>query len=375
MDAPFPFGFPLPTAWYLVLYVVTLVIHVLFMNYVLAGTGWLAISRLLGPIDDQRQPIQSILRDWMPFFLSAAITAGVAPLLFIQILYKQSFYTANLLLFHRWMAILPVLIVGFYLLYLLKTKRVSNRAPWLQRTIGLAAFLCFAFIAYSWTENHLLSIKNTAAWGEFYAQQRLKHFEAALIPRLGIWFIGSIPTMLVMVLWQVWFQQNRQQDRPHPWPDEAIRRQARQSAIGALIGLGGAGLAAVTYMSVAWEEVSGAAFSFMAAPFALLAAVGLVVQVVGWTRLGKTAELSAKGLGILSVGVSLTVIGMTVVREAIRLQSLNITPLFDQHADAAQIGGLSVFLLFFVINGLLVAWVFALVKQGLADKQKPELEA
>ena len=44
MDAPFPFGMPTATAFYMVLYVVTLAIHVAFMNYVLAGTGWLAIA-------------------------------------------------------------------------------------------------------------------------------------------------------------------------------------------------------------------------------------------------------------------------------------------------------------------------------------------
>ena len=67
---------------------------------------------------------------------SAAITAGVAPLLFLQILYQREFYTANLLLFNRWMAILPVLIVGFYSLYLIK-------GDWLwQQRWPLRAVVC-----------------------------------------------------------------------------------------------------------------------------------------------------------------------------------------------------------------------------------------
>ena len=37
MDTPFPFGLPLPTAFYLTVYVLTLMIHVVFMNYVHAG--------------------------------------------------------------------------------------------------------------------------------------------------------------------------------------------------------------------------------------------------------------------------------------------------------------------------------------------------
>lgn len=50
MDTTFPFGFPLATAFYLTLLDVTLVLHVLFMNYVLAGIAWLAWSILTGRV-------------------------------------------------------------------------------------------------------------------------------------------------------------------------------------------------------------------------------------------------------------------------------------------------------------------------------------
>ena len=90
------------TAFYLAVYIVTLVIHLVFMNYVLAGSAYLSTRTLL--LQHPRDPLADMLRDWLPFALSGAITAGVAPLLFIQVLYKKQFYTANLLLFGRWMA-------------------------------------------------------------------------------------------------------------------------------------------------------------------------------------------------------------------------------------------------------------------------------
>ena len=46
MERMFPLGFPLATGFYLSFYVLTLAIHVLFMNYVLAGTGYLALASL-----------------------------------------------------------------------------------------------------------------------------------------------------------------------------------------------------------------------------------------------------------------------------------------------------------------------------------------
>ncbi|MCA9285380.1 MAG: hypothetical protein KDA22_09210, partial [Phycisphaerales bacterium] len=200
MNAPLPFGLPGPTAFYLALYLLTLVVHVVFMNYVLAGSGVLAWALLRGRAQD---PIVRLLRDWMPFALGAAITAGVAPLLFVQILYRQSFYTANLLLFNRWMALLPVLIVGFYLLYLQKAKAVGRWPAWSRTVVGVGAFLCFAFVAQAWTENHLLSLAGQTTWSDFYAERRALFLDPQLVPRLGVWFLGAFATLAWMLGWQV----------------------------------------------------------------------------------------------------------------------------------------------------------------------------
>src|SRR5665213_3159326 len=120
MNELFPFGLPWPTVFYLTLYLLTFILHQAFMHYVLAGSmyvAWATIWPGRGPVPLTEQPLAAVLRDWMPFLLSAAITAGVAPLLFIQIVYQHQFYTANLLLWWRWMIVVPVLIIAFYLLY------------------------------------------------------------------------------------------------------------------------------------------------------------------------------------------------------------------------------------------------------------------
>ena len=163
LAAIFPFEYPLPTAFYLFWYVLTLVIHVVFMNYVLGGITYLGLSSLAGR--PNRNQLALMLRDWMPFAIGVAITAGVAPLLFIQILYQKAFYTANLLLFHRWMIILPILIVGFYLTYLLKAKKVADWPYAVRVLLGLASFACFAFMfVISWRMT-LIIIGAAAALG------------------------------------------------------------------------------------------------------------------------------------------------------------------------------------------------------------------
>ena len=83
MDTPFPFGLPLPTAFYLTVYVLTLMIHVVFMNYVHAGPGYLAVAYLRSGGRPLRETA-TVVKELTPFMLSEAITAGVAPHLFAQ---------------------------------------------------------------------------------------------------------------------------------------------------------------------------------------------------------------------------------------------------------------------------------------------------
>ena len=70
--------------------------------------------------------IAATVRDRLPFMLGCGITAGVAPLLFVQLLHQRRFYTANLLLGPRWLAVVPALIVGFYALYLAKARSAGG---------------------------------------------------------------------------------------------------------------------------------------------------------------------------------------------------------------------------------------------------------
>ncbi|MCX5741044.1 MAG: hypothetical protein NT062_00940, partial [Proteobacteria bacterium] len=76
---------------YLALYLVTWALHAVFVGYVVAGTGY-ALVRTIRPGTSPALVAQ--VRDRLPFMLGLGITAGVAPLLFMQLLYQRRFYTA-----------------------------------------------------------------------------------------------------------------------------------------------------------------------------------------------------------------------------------------------------------------------------------------
>lgn len=360
MNAPLPFGFPAPTAFYLALYVLTLVVHVAFMNYVLAGTIWLAVNWRARPLPGTLRATD-VLRDWMPAMLSGAITAGVAPLLFVQILYKPNFYTANLLLFHRWMSILPVLIVGFYGLYLLKTQWLDRRGPALRMAASLLPAACVAYVGYAWTENHLLSVRTQQTWADFYATGRMVWFEPAIVPRLLMWGAGGVPTMLLVVAWQLRWKQT-----PQRAMDATFARRAGALAVLALLV---AAASAALYLALAPLEARRAVTGAMAWPYLLAAAGGAALQ--GWAWWGM-ARVGAPRKGLLlaaSGGCATTLAAMTCVREAMRLGTLGETRIADllpQHAEAAEVGGLVAFLVFAAVNALAVGLCFRVVRRGAA---------
>lgn len=382
MTQVFPFHLPTPTAIYLVIYVCTLVLHVALMNYVLAGSAYVAAASAWTRLPTRLATEVVVLRDWMPFALSGAITAAVAPLLFVQILYSKAFYTANLLLFHRWMAILPVLIVGFYLLYLLKARQVESWRPWLRNLIPVVAFLCFAFTGYSWTENHLLSL-DQSSWLEQYAAQSKWYKSSLTVPRFATWFFGSFSAMGLILLWQL---RGHTPANPHrraehdpppgfsptsaaaalldcpPYAAIDITRIAQRLAVPATAGLVLSASTAVWYYSAAGPQHRAAVLHPFARPYLIAAGIGVLVQIAGWTalRIGWTGRPG--WLITTSIAAAITMVGTSVVRESIRIVHMDMPALAELHAKSSESGGMAVFLAFLAINIALIAVAIRLVR-------------
>jgi hypothetical protein len=360
VDVLFPFGFPQPTAWYLTLYVAVFALHQALVHYVVAGSLYVAWATLFpGASDSPRasQPLAATLRDWMPFALGAAITAGVAPLLIVQLLYPRGFYTANLLLAWRWMVVVPVLALAFYLCYLLKSALLVRWPLWARRAVALAAAISFVFVGFCWSANHLLASQE-ASWPEVYASGELPLSILEVAARLTIWIGGAFATLAVMAGWQLELSQG-----PHV--------ETRRLTLLTLSGLSLAVLAGLAYM---WQSntLSGAVWSRLAFPYFLVALLGGALQAGGWTWLHFSGRRRRAALALASVGCVLGLLSVSVLREALRLNSINIEALFANHAAAAEIGGLSVFLLFAVINFGLIGGCFWLVRRALVQPTREE---
>ncbi len=367
MHAMFPFGFESHLSFYLVVYVLTLVTHVFLMTYVLAGSIWLAWSTIFPghqSLPRTRQPLAMILRDWMPFALSGAITAGVAPLLFVQILYRQQFYTANLLLGWRWMVVIPVLVIAFYLLYVIKSKSISRWSFSLRCILAVSVAASFLFVAFCWTTNHLLSL-DRATWPEMYQTRQAIAALGPLSLRLLMWVSGAFPTMSILACWQMFGMRSRDKNRdPSVTPDEwrelyssDERRIAKASVAGLVVAVVSGCCYAMTLKPEIFSQIVGSS----GGPWLLVAGFGVGLQITGWVVQLRKSRFCPRWLTLVTLTSLATLTATASLREVIRLVQSDMQQVEQATRSAAEVGGFGVFVIFTLINTGLIGWCLRIV--------------
>jgi hypothetical protein len=312
-----PFTANVQGLW-LALYILTLALHAVFVGYVLVGTAY-ALVRAIRRQDDA---IAEQIRDRLPFMLGCGITAGVAPLLFLQLLYQRHFYSTNLIMGPRWGAVVPALIAGFYALYLAKS---STR--WRRPALALAT-VCFLFVAWSWTEMHLL-MQDEPAWKTMYAAGARLYDNAGVVPRLALW-LGVFATAFATVA---------------AWTARGADRQRL-----AWIGIAGRLVAAV---AIAWLVARNGATD--AHGWSYLLAVAVVVELVGWFALWRSPDGNA--LLVVTAGGTAALVAGAVVREASRIAMLE-----SPRAAATSAGGLPVFVATMIFGVAALAWIVRTIR-------------
>lgn len=364
MDAPFPFGFPLHTAIYLSLLVGTWVLHVVFMHYVLGGTAYLAVRTVWMGNRAETGTAATLLREWLPFVLSAAITAGIAPLLFAQVTYQHRFYTANLLLFYRWLAILPALLLGFYLMYLLKSQAaILNRAA-LRVLAKLIVCACFLYVAWLWTTNHLLSVQSLDTWTRQYASGTVMYRTAEILPRLALWLISSFPTLAVWLAWQLWFNLNRGTELLADVDRDTTASDIRHTALLGLVGLALMGVSAAFYAAQLPATDRSTLTGPLARSYLAAACIGMAGQCAAWIMMWRRQRLTVPTLILLSAGLWCTLLGLGVLRESLRIARVNIVDLYPAHELAATVSGRWLFVAVLIVNTALMAWCLRIVQHA-----------
>lgn len=197
-------GLPGPAWLFHVLLVFTFFLHLLFMNLALGGTLLAAVAHTLvrGHQDDARGALARRLVTVNGYGISLAITTGIAPLLFIQVLYHQFFYSGTILIGGAWFGLLILLMVGYYAAYLYKFKGAPRTGSGGGIWIWGAAVL-FLLIAAIHTAVHLVHVQPDL-WSSFAESGWRVLADPTYIPRLLHFVLAGVGfSALVMAWWAV----------------------------------------------------------------------------------------------------------------------------------------------------------------------------
>jgi hypothetical protein len=183
------------------LLVLTFFLHALFMNVTLGGTILAAVGQLQsrGRIGDHRSVLAARLMTINTFGISLTITTGVAPLLFVQTLYQQYFYTATILIGWIWLLFLVMLMVGYYAVYLYKFRGTPSGRPGGTVWLGLAAAM-FLLISMVHVAVNLIHAQ-PGKWSALADDPWLVLGDPAYWPRLLHFVLASIGFSGLVIAW------------------------------------------------------------------------------------------------------------------------------------------------------------------------------
>lgn len=161
-----PVGVPSHPVIFLGLGVLTWALHILAVHVVVGGLV-LSLMGLLQRGQSHWQRLSAMLLNHAKVGVSIAIVVGVAPLLFVQVIYDPFWYVSNVLSARWAMGFIVLLLLGYYALWLhygQVSKHGEKASPgWL--VISLALILMVGFIM------HVLSIQMLSPdkWMSWYA--------------------------------------------------------------------------------------------------------------------------------------------------------------------------------------------------------------
>ncbi len=188
---PQPESIPAPAILFQVLDNALFLIHIVLVNIVVGGSLITLFSKPAAA-SPRPGPLAGILSGKLPLFLPYAITLGVAPLLFLQVVYGHFFYSSSILMAVFWIAVIPALILAYYGLYL--HRRLEEGAPAAARLLlGLATVLLLG-IGFIYVNNLTLMVQ-PEKWVAYFKQRGgtlLNLGDPSLAPRYLHFLVASV---------------------------------------------------------------------------------------------------------------------------------------------------------------------------------------
>lgn len=342
MNLPIPHLDPMPLpapVWLLrTLLLLTFFLHLVFMNCLLGGTAIALVCMMRRKSSVFSAQLAGDLGRILPSVFAFTVTLGVAPLLFLQVMYGQMLYASSILIGVPWLAIIGLVIAAYYGVYFYSMNEQSGKTT----AVLAGVVLLLATVAYIYSNNFTLMLA-PERWLDVYHRNasgwNLNWSEPSLLPRYLHFVLGALA---VSGLGLVVMGLRKQQGGYRQW----VIEQGSLLFTGATMlnfGIGFWFLAKLPVSTrLAFIGGNGLATALLGAGLLLpLAAIAHLIMAKG----------NNSPLRQLVIGVScglLTVAAMVVMRDVLR--NLTLAPYFSPtHLPvASQWGVIVLFVLLFV---------------------------
>src|SRR5580698_4637826 len=139
--SPYPAVDPIPLpapVWLLkLLHIVTLSLHFVAVEMLLGGLLLAVLLSLFRNSPNSNVAARALARR-LTVVMTYVINLGVPPLLFAQVLYGRALYTSSVMIGARWIAVVPALVLAYWLLYRFAAGLEAGMKVW---WIGLIAWI------------------------------------------------------------------------------------------------------------------------------------------------------------------------------------------------------------------------------------------
>ena len=180
---PNPDPLPVAAGWFQFLSHLTYYLHLISVGIMFGIAISMAVGYFKGKSDENWLSFGKEMGHMLPFTIAFAINLGVAPLLFIQVLYGNFFYTASTLIGTHWILLVVILILGYYGAYWISFREPGK--PGAKRFLSI-----FVSIVLAWTGFILVNVNTLmltpSSWKGYFSHMGGSHLnlsETTLLPR------------------------------------------------------------------------------------------------------------------------------------------------------------------------------------------------
>ncbi len=324
----------------------TFLLHVVPMNLVLGGGLTAFVTEFLGRTkggENHLRLARSFAR-MIPIAVAFAITLGVAPLLFLQVLYGQLFYTSTILMAWPWLAVIGLVILGYYGFYLYSYRWERLRGARLWVVLGSAVVFMAVALIYSTAIRLMLlpeafaSIYHTAGAGSHW-----NFDDPSAVPRYLHFFVASFAVTGLFVVIYSLGQLNKDEEFAR-W---GLRYGTNWFVVATIVQIGvGIWFLVALPHSVMMLFMGGSVFATVLLGAGIMLPIASLMLLMLASRSARPRPTAWSGISILAATLAVMVLIRDVVRDGYLAGKFDV---MDRIADP-QWGVIAVFVLVLLIG-------------------------